>query len=263
MPLYWSNRRFDCADGQIDANDSVESRLRGVMRLMLKKWMSFFVPLMMLALTLYVLWIVGHVLYWRTHPVGQTAFMRLTKERLLATQSPTPFRYQWVEERALSTHLKKAVIAAEDAKFASHHGFDTDGLRLALKKNIRQQRFAAGGSTITQQLAKNLFLSPKKSLFRKLEEALIVLVLEQFLTKSRILTIYLNVVEWGDGLYGAEAAARFYYKKPASKLTSKQAATLAAMLPNPKFYQKHRATRTLLRKQRVIEQRMLAAKLPQ
>jgi monofunctional biosynthetic peptidoglycan transglycosylase len=228
----------------------------------MKKWMMVFIKLVFIVFILYVCWIVGHILYWRTYPVEQTAFMRLTQKRLMVTHSKVPFRYQWVEATAISDHLKKAVIAAEDAQFASHRGFDTLGLRIAMQKNIRSQRFVAGGSTITQQLAKNLFLSPKKSVLRKIEEAFIVLIMEHLLTKARILTIYLNVVEWGDGLYGAESAARYYYQKPASQLTPKQAAELASMLPNPKFYQHHRQTRKLIQKKTIIQKRMLTARLP-
>ncbi|MDL2210816.1 monofunctional biosynthetic peptidoglycan transglycosylase [Desulfovibrio sp. OttesenSCG-928-O18] len=139
----------------------------------------------------------------------------------------------WKPLRAISRHLIKAVVAAEDSTFWNHEGFDLDGMREAMERNIKRGRFAAGGSTITQQLAKNLYFSPEKSVVRKIQEAIVAKRLEWNLSKERILELYLNVAEWGDGAFGAEAAARRHFGTSASRLTARQAATLAAMLPSP------------------------------
>ena len=142
-------------------------------------------------------------------------------------------KHRWVPYDKISIHLKRALIAAEDAKFFVHEGFDIEGIEKALKKNEKKGRVVAGGSTISQQLAKNLFLSGERSYWRKGQEALITLMLEKMMPKRRILEIYLNVIEWGDGVYGAEAAARHYYRSSAANLGPAQAARLAVMVPRP------------------------------
>jgi monofunctional biosynthetic peptidoglycan transglycosylase len=149
---------------------------------------------------------------------------------------------QWVPYERISPHLKRAVIAAEDSRFLEHEGFDFDAMQKAYEKNLRKGRLVAGGSTISQQLAKNLFLSDKKTPWRKIEEALITLMLENIMSKRRIMEIYLNVIEWGEGVFGAEAAIRHYYGISSSSLSPEQAARLAAMVPNPRFYDRHRNT---------------------
>lgn len=133
----------------------------------------------------------------------------------------------------ISASLKRALVAAEDSKFMQHHGFDFDGMQKALERNEKRGRIAAGGSTITQQLAKNLFLWPEKSLLRKGQEAVITLMIETTWSKRRILEVYMNEIEWGKGIFGAEAAARHYFGIPASALSDYQAAMLAAMVPSP------------------------------
>ncbi|MEK6601108.1 MAG: monofunctional biosynthetic peptidoglycan transglycosylase [Candidatus Binatota bacterium] len=146
-----------------------------------------------------------------------------------------PERQQiWVSYDALSENLKKAIILSEDASFFSHKGVDLFELKEAVKEDWEKGKFKRGGSTITMQLAKNLYLSPSKSPLRKLREIVIALQLEQALSKRRIFEIYLNVIEWGNGIYGAEAAARHYFSKPASDLDPEEAATLAALLPSPR-----------------------------
>jgi len=155
-----------------------------------------------------------------------------------------------------------AMIAAEDAKFVDHEGFDWDGIQYAIAKNEKRGRIVAGGSTITQQLAKNLFLSGSRSWLRKGEEAVITLMLEAMLDKRRIFELYLNVIEWGEGVFGAEAAARHYFGESASRLSAEQAARLAAMAPNPRFYEHHQGARGLDRKIGIILARMPAADLP-
>jgi len=154
------------------------------------------------------------------------------------------------------------VIAAEDAKFVDHEGFDWDGIALAIEKNEKRGHIVAGGSTITQQLAKNLFLSGSRSWIRKGEEAVITVMLEAMLDKRRIFELYLNVIEWGSGVFGAEAAALHYFDVSAAHLSPQQAARLAAMAPNPRFYEHHQGAPGLNRKIGIILARMPAADLP-
>ena len=142
----------------------------------------------------------------------------------------------WVPVSKISPYLLKAVLIAEDDKFWSHEGFDYEAIQKAVEKNIKAGRFKAGGSTISQQLAKNLYLTPEKSIIRKVREAIITWRLERALSKRRILELYLNVVEWGDGVFGAEAAARHYFGKSAAELGPLEAARLAVVLPNPIRY---------------------------
>ncbi len=162
----------------------------------------------------------------------------------------------------ISRNLKRAVIASEDADFASNNGYEVDAILQAWEKNRARGRIVAGGSTISQQLARNLFLSSQKSYLRKGQELIITWMLETLLDKERIFEIYLNSVEFGRGVYGAEAAARYYYRVPASQLTAWQAARLAVMLPNPKFFDAHRNSPYLAQRTRVIARRMGAAELP-
>ncbi len=171
-------------------------------------------------------------------------------------------RHRWVPYDQISNHLKRAVIAAEDAKFVDHEGFDWQGIQRAMVKNAKQGKIVAGGSTISQQLAKNLFLSGRRTPWRKGEEALITLMLERLMTKRRILEIYLNVIEWGNGVFGAEAAARHYFKLSAAQLGPAQASKLAAMVPNPRYYDKNRNARGLLRKTRIIQRQLGRVELP-
>ena len=165
----------------------------------------------------------------------------------------TPRQWTWVTLSRISPHLQRAVIAAEDASFFIHEGFDWEGIRDAAINNLEAGEMKRGGSTITQQLAKNLYLSSERSLFRKAREALITRSLEHRLTKERILELYLNVAEWGRGIYGAEAAARHHFGKSASELTPDEAAWLAAMLPSPQRYDPFRKTTALTRRhQRIL-----------
>jgi monofunctional glycosyltransferase len=170
--------------------------------------------------------------------------------------------HRWVPYKMISDNLKRALIAAEDASFVDHVGFDWEGIQKAYEKNIRKGRIVAGGSTISQQLAKNLFLSTKRTPWRKLEEAMITLMLEAVMNKQRIFEIYLNVIEWGNGVFGAEAAARHYFQISAAELTVDQAAKLAAMVPNPRYYDKHREAPGLLLKTDIIMERMPDAEIP-
>src|SRR5690606_24396587 len=144
--------------------------------------------------------------------------------------------HRWAAYDTISPSLRRAVVAAEDDRFMGHYGFDWNGIQHAIERNRARGATHAGGSTISQQLAKNLFLSPSRSYLRKGQEALITLMLETTWSKRRILEVYLNVVEWGDGVFGAEAAAWRYYGINAARLGPAQAARLAVMLPNPRAY---------------------------
>ena len=159
-------------------------------------------------------------------------------------------------------HLQRAVVVAEDDKFLFHSGFDWEAIEKAYERNRQEGEIVAGASTITQQLAKNLFLSGSRAWWRKAQEALITAMLEAMLEKRRILELYLNVVEWGDGVYGAEAAARYHFGMPAAALSPDQAARLAAMLPSPRAYTPGYDTRYLRQQTAVILARMKYAQVP-
>ncbi len=160
----------------------------------------------------------------------------LMQYRLKTNPKGYHIKKKWVNLSEISPYLIKAVMIAEDDRFYMHEGFDIEGIKEAIRKDLKKGRFVAGGSTISQQLAKNLFLTPEKTLARKLKEALITWRLEKNLSKKRILELYLNVVEWGPGVFGAEAASNYYFGKSAKELTPEEASRLAAILPNPLKY---------------------------
>ncbi len=210
----------------------------------------------------YQLWIAAHIAWWISHNPASSAFM---EDRLALMQSTNPkakLEHKWVTYKQISNHLKRALISAEDAKFVDHEGFDWAGIQKAYEKNKARGKIVAGGSTISQQLAKNLFLSTQRTPWRKLEEAVITLMLEAMMDKQRIFEIYLNSIEWGNGIFGAEAAARHYYQISAAHLSAEQAAKLAAMVPNPRFYDKHREAKGLLRKTAIVLENMRYAEIP-
>jgi monofunctional biosynthetic peptidoglycan transglycosylase len=211
---------------------------------------------------LYQLWIFLHICWWINHNPSDSAFMQDSLEVLQEKNPAAELRHKWVDYKRISVNLKRAVIAAEDSKFLDHEGFDWEGIQKAYEKNLKKGKIVAGGSTISQQLAKNLFLSTKRTPWRKLEEAMITLMLEKMLSKQRIYEIYLNIIEWGNGVFGAEAAARHYFKTNAVGLSSWQAAKLAAMIPNPRFYDKHQEARGLARRTGIIEARMYQVVVP-
>ena len=223
-------------------------------------WVSFLLALSVLALVQF--WFLVHVWYWNDHNPDETAFMHARLERLRDKEPRVILKHEWVPYKRIASSLKRAVIAAEDAKFLDHEGFDWDGIQLALEKNQKKGRIVAGGSTITQQLAKNLFLSPARSYVRKAEEAVITVMLEYILDKERIFELYLNVIEWGTGIFGAEAAAQRYFATTAARLSPEQAARLAAMAPNPRFYERNPGAPGLGRKIGIILARMPSAELP-
>ncbi len=226
------------------------------------RWLGWILGAAAAALVGIHLWYAAHILWWRDHPVGETSFMSYRLDDLRSKNPKAQLRYQWVPYDRIAVSLKRAMVAAEDAKFVDHEGFDWDGIQLALEKNQKKGRVVAGGSTITQQLAKNLFLTPARSYWRKAEEAAITVMLEAMLPKRRILEIYLNVIEWGNGMFGAEAAARHYFGVSAAQLSAEQSARLAAMAPNPRFYERNPGAPGLNRKIGIILARMPSADLP-
>lgn len=207
-------------------------RSRGVGRFIKRSiWVALILAIV------YESWIFTRVLWWKWNDPKSTSFMSIRLEEMRDQNANAKLRYEWVDYQDISTHLKRAVIAAEDGKFMQHSGFDWDGIENAMRKNIKRGRIAAGGSTITQQLAKNLFLSPSKNVVRKLQEALITVMIEATWDKRRILEVYLNVVEWGDGVFGAQAAAQRHHRTKAANLTASQAAHMAVVLPNPRKFE--------------------------
>jgi len=181
-----------------------------------------------------------------------TVLIEARQAEAAAKGRPFSMSWTWVPLPRISPHLQKAVIVSEDASFYQHHGFDWEGLLEALMHNWEQGKLHRGGSTITQQLAKNLYLSSEKNLLRKAREALIAWEIERRLPKQRILELYLNVAEWGDGVFGAEAAARHHFDKSAAELTEEEAALLAALLPSPRRNDPIQYTPFLARRQEAI-----------
>jgi monofunctional glycosyltransferase len=187
------------------------------------------------AATILVLWLMPpDVKDLKTRNPQKTAMMRFREAQYLKKTGKRLWRNQtWVPLSRISPKLIEAVIIAEDDKFFQHEGFDFEGMKDAFEKDIQTGRFTGGGSTITQQLAKNLYLKPNRNPVRKIREAVIAFKLDRRLKKSRILELYLNVIEWGRGIYGAEAASKTYYGKPCADLTAEEAVRLATVLPNP------------------------------
>ena len=237
---------------------------------------------LVLLLQLYYFACIG---WYRHHDPAETAFMRSHMALVTANDPKARLQHRWVPYDRIADSLKRAVITSEDARFAEHEGVDWDAISKAYENNERvgnekvgegklagngtkqgpgKRRSARikGGSTITQQLAKNLFLSGERSYLRKGQELVITYMLEFWLPKQRILEIYLNVIEWGNGVFGAEAAAQHYFGIPAARLAPGQAAALAVMLPNPRFYDTHRSSAYLARRSEVIARWMGDAELP-
>jgi monofunctional biosynthetic peptidoglycan transglycosylase len=216
---------------------------------------------------------IGRIAFMAAVDPQSTAFQRSEAWRIVNTKGNLPWAQQWVDYSQISDNLKRAVIASEDDGFVSHDGVDWNALEKAWSKNAKAEQRAdvkgttkppkvVGGSTITQQLAKNLFLSGERTLFRKAQEFVLTMALEILVGKKRILEIYLNSVEWGEGVFGAEAAAQHYFRKSASKLTAYEAARLVVMLPRPKYFEKTPNSAYLSGRAGVIAGRIPDAKLP-
>ena len=230
------------------------------------------------------LYFVGRIALMVVLDPQSTAFQRSEIYRVATEKGELPWRQQWVPYAAISDNLKKAVITSEDATFVEHEGVDLEALEKAWEKNTKAEQRAeqnasrltnraapagsaktpkiVGGSTITQQLAKNLFLSGERTLMRKGQELLLTLLLEAMLSKQRILEIYLNNVEWGEGVFGAEAAAQHYYRKPAARLSAYEAARLAVMLPRPKYFETRPGSGYLASRAATIAARMGGVEVP-
>jgi monofunctional biosynthetic peptidoglycan transglycosylase len=204
----------------------------------------------------------ARVWWWKDHNPQVTAFMEARLDQLRRRDPAAKLRYTWVPYDRISPSVKRAIVVAEDSRFVDHEGFDWEAIEKAREKNARKGRIVAGGSTISQQLAKNLFLSGERTPWRKGQEALITVMIEHVMDKRRILEIYLNVIEWGDGIFGVEAAARHYFGASSGSLGPEAAARMAAMVPNPRFYDRHRNTRFLERRTQTILARMPQADLP-
>ena len=225
-------------------------------------WLKWIVLGPVLLVLLVQLYFFAQICWWTRFNPSMTSFMSAQLDALREKNPKAALEHKWVPYGAISANLKRAVIASEDANFIVHDGVDWLALEKAYAKNNQKQKVVGGGSTITQQLAKNLFLSGSRSYLRKAQEMVIAFMLETVMRKERILEIYLNVVEFGRGVFGAEAAARHYYGVPAASLSAAQAARLAVMLPNPRYYDRHRDTNYLARRTTLIMMRMNSAELP-
>lgn len=222
-------------------------------------WLIVVPILLVLLVQLYFFLQIG---WWVNHNPSSTSFMRHQLSILQEKNPKAQLKQKWIPYNRISNNLKRAIIASEDSNFSEHEGVDWDALQKAYEKNIKKGKVVAGGSTITQQLAKNLFLSGDRSYIRKGQEVIITYMLEYWMDKERIFEIYLNVVEWGVGIFGAEAAAQHYFGVSAAQLGAAQAARLAVMLPNPRYYDAHRSTGYLARRTDLILRRMNSAALP-
>lgn len=236
------------------------------------------IALAVLAFIALQLFFVGRIALMAVVDPESTTFQRSEAWRIATERDKLRWRQEWVPYAQISDHLKRAVIASEDGSFVNHEGVDWDALEKAWERNMKAEERAAkramlaparakppkivGGSTITQQLAKNLLLSGERTLLRKGQEIVLTFTLEQVLSKQRILEIYLNNVEWGEGVFGAEAASQHYYRKGASRLTPYEAARLAVMLPQPKRFEKTPGSGYLASRASTIVARMRDAELP-
>ena len=226
-------------------------------------WIKYLVAAPLACIVLFNVWAYGNILSYRAIAPYRTSFMSMRMNELAVEKPDVVLDYRWVPYPQISVNLKKALIASEDAGFAEHSGFDWNGIKNAMQRNERSGKIRAGGSTISQQLAKNLFLNESRSYFRKAEEAVLTSMLEATTDKDRLYELYLNVIEWGYGIYGAEAAAQHWHRKSAAELTKAQAAELAARVPRPLYYADHPRDAALKRKTNIILRRMGSAELPE
>jgi monofunctional glycosyltransferase len=210
-----------------------------VSRAGLGRWLRRAALLGLMVLAALQTWYLGWIVYWKWNNPAHTAFMQHALARLAMRNPSARLQQQWVAYGRISGNLKRAVVAAEDARFLTHEGVDWEAMEKAYEQNLKRGRVAHGGSTISQQLAKNLFLSGQRSYLRKGQELLITWMVEAVWNKKRILEVYLNVAEWGDGVFGAQAAARHYFGVDCASLSPEQAARMAAMLPAPRLFDHH------------------------
>ena len=204
----------------------------------------------------------ARVWWWVDHDPSGSAFMQARLDQLRAKDPKAKLVHAWIPYERISMSMKRAIVVAEDSRFVDHEGFDWDAIEKAREKNKARGKVVAGGSTISQQLAKNLFLSASRTPWRKGQEAIITVMIEHLMDKRRILEIYLNVIEWGEGVFGVQAAAQHYFGTTAAALKPEQAARLAAIVPNPRFYDRNRNTPWIAKKTGIILARMPAAEVP-
>lgn len=202
------------------------------------------------------LWYLAHIVWWKWFDPGSTSFMNQQLQLLREDDPRAKLRHQWVPYERISLNLKRAVIAAEDANFTGHDGVDWDAIERAHEANLKKGKVVRGGSTITMQLAKNLFLSGSRSYLRKAQELVITYMLEGVLSKRRILEIYLNVAEWGVGVFGCEAGALRHHGVSCAQLSASQAARMAAMLPRPRYYDRNPGSVALARRTAFVQRWM-------
>lgn len=226
------------------------------------KILRWAVGLALLGLLAYQAILFAQVVWFRWHNPQTTAFINAERGRLASQNAALKIRQKWVPYASISTHVKRAVIAAEDSGFAFHDGVDWEAIEKAAMENMRRGRVRRGGSTITMQLAKNLFLSSDRSYLRKAQEIVITAMLELTLDKKRILELYLNTAEWGIGVFGIEAAAHHYFGASASQIDTMQAAWLASVLPSPKRFDRNRDSDYLSQRAFIILDRMPKVALP-
>jgi monofunctional biosynthetic peptidoglycan transglycosylase len=226
------------------------------------KLFCYAVGTLTLAIVAVQLWFFCHILYWNHYEPAMSSFMERRLEALREKNPKAKLQHRWVPYEQISAHLKRAVVAAEDARFLDHEGFDWEAIQQARLKNEQRGKIVAGASTISQQLAKNLFLSGSRSWLRKGQEALITWMLENTMSKRRILELYLNFAEWGEGVFGAEAAARHHFGVTATALNAQEAAWLAAILPSPRRYEHGRTTPYIQARAAAILARAALAQIP-
>lgn len=226
------------------------------------RWLAIAIGLLLAAVFCLQLWFLGHVWWWVDHNPSSTSFMREQLSQIKKGNPNAQLKHTWVNYANISDNLKRAVIASEDAGFTEHDGVDWDAIEKAYENNLKKGKVVRGGSTITMQLAKNLFLSGERSYVRKGQELVITYMIEHLMDKDRILEIYLNVAEWGVGVFGAQAAASHHFNTTATQLSNAQAARLAAMLPRPRYYDKNRGSVGLQRKTKMIMRGMGAVEAP-
>jgi monofunctional biosynthetic peptidoglycan transglycosylase len=233
-----------------------------VSRADLGRWLRRATLLALIVLAAFQAWYLCWIVYWKWYNPAHTAFMRHAQDGLVVRNPSARLQQQWVAYGRISGNLKRAVVAAEDARFLAHEGVDWEAMEKAYEQNLKRGRVAHGGSTISQQVAKNLFLSAHRSYLRKAQELLITWMVEAIWTKKRILEVYLNVAEWGDGVFGAQAAARHYFGVDCGSLSPEQAARMAAMLPAPRLFDHHQGAPFLDQRAESILRALPGAQIP-
>lgn len=230
---------------------------------MFKVWIKPYLYALLAVGVVFQLWCVTWIALYGIGVKPYTAFMKSEQMRLMVTKAQFTLQHDWVGYADISENLKRAVVTSEDAGFVEHDGVDWNAIEVAKARNAKRGKIIAGGSTISMQLTKNLFLSSNRSYLRKGEEIAMTYIMEIMIPKEKILEIYLNSVEWGVGVFGAQAAASHYFNGSAGKISQPQAAKLAVMLPAPKFYDENRKSPKIGRRANVILRRMGASTIPE